>query len=429
MAEAPPLSLRDRIRQLEQAAHSPLTDGSSTLTSKGPTSSPRLHKATAAHSLTVQQVAHADDPLQQSVDAPRLPPAASPSTRTSGRSAPPPPKPPRPVWVTSKAREAPAAPASIDTGSKVETGRGERGRTSGGGGNPLTATLARSSDAASGGEHPSTQASLQSGSRPTSPSGSISPTSRSKPTLPARPPAATVPSPILSDPPRPRSVSACSDVLDQVEPSRNGTSAAPALPPRPAWARKPSPAASPGSLPIDGSRGSPPAPPSSHLGRRDSALRDTASSAAGSTGGHSLATFPAAGAFSGSSSSPALPPRPPRAPPSPAPQKTDTKSSAVVAGNARRRYDRLFSQCLEAAATARPSPGSEERLDGAVIGELWRRSRLDDALLRRIWCVRSVFLLSPTIQFLFSGAFFQRCPTICAPRLMEPIMSVSRTPS
>ncbi|KWU46522.1 hypothetical protein RHOSPDRAFT_31980 [Rhodotorula sp. JG-1b] len=390
MAEAPPLSLRDRIRQLEQAAHSPLTDGPSnrhttTLASKGPTSSPRLHNATAVHSLAVQQVAHADDPLQQSVDAPTLPPAASPSTRTSGRSAPPPPTPPRPVWVSSKARVTPTATLSPDMHPVAEAGRVDRDHATAGAG-PSQATLA-GSDVAPGGEQSSTQASLQSDSRPASASGSIPPTTRSKPALPARPPAATVPSPILSDPPRPRSVSACSDVLDQVSPSSTSTSAAPALPPRPAWARKPSPASSPGSLPAGGSRVSAPAP-TSHLERRDSDLRGTASSAAGSTGGHPLAPFPAAGALSGSSSSPALPPRPPRGTPSPAPQKTDTKSSAVVAANARRRYDRLFSQCVEAAAAAapaRPSPGSEERLDGAVIGELWRRNRLDDALLRRIW--------------------------------------------
>jgi hypothetical protein len=404
MEDARPLSLRERIRQLEQAAHSPLTDTSSTrhtttLASKGPTSARRLQNGTATHtSLAVQQVAHADDPLQQSADPTSLSSASSPpsAARTSGRSAqvePPPPKPPRPVWVTTKARETPTAPLSIDTGSEVEAGRGERDRIAGGGD-----SLARSSDAAPRGEHLSTQAPLQGNPRPTSPSRSISPTTRSiKPALPARPPAVTVTSPTRSDPPPPSSASHPASASARVDSPGTGTPAAPALPPRPAWARKPSPASSPGSPPASGWRESTPAP-TFHPERQDSSLRDTASSA-GSTG-TSLAAVPppAAGTLSGSSS-PALPPRPPRGAPAPAPQqKTDTRSSAVVSANARRRYDRLFSQCVEAAAaTARPTLGSEERLDGAVIGELWRRSRLDDAVLRRIWCVRSVLASSVTI--------------------------------
>lgn len=405
MEEARPLSLRDRIRQLEQAAHSPLTEPSSTrhstlTSSKGPTSSAqRRHHGTAAHSLSVQQVAHADDPLQQSHHATTLSPAISPSTPTSGRSAPPPLKPPRPVWVSSRTRDGAASGRNTDTRAEAETGRGDRDHATTGGG-PSQATLA-GPDVALRGAHPSTQitqAAHKIDSNSTSPSRSISPTMRSKPALPARPPAATVTSPIRSDTPQSSSISHPSAALTRINPSGTDIPAPPALPPRPAWARKPSPAASPGSLPIEGSRGSTPAPPSSHLGRRDSSRRDTASSA-GSTGGTSPATFPAAGAVPGSSSSssssPALPPRP-RGAPSPAPRKTETKSSAVVAAYARRRYDRLFSQCVEAAAaaaTARPpSVGSEERLDGAVIGELWRRSRLDDAVLRRIWCVLSLSL-------------------------------------
>lgn len=404
MEDARPLSLRERIRQLEQAAHSPLTDTSSTrhnttLASKGPTSARRLQNGTATHtSLAVQQVAHADDPLQQSADPTRLSSASSPpsAARTSGRSAqvePPPPKPPRPVWVTSNARETPTDPLSIDTGSKAGSGRGERDRIAGGGD-----SLARSSDAAPRREHPSTQAPLQGIPRPASPSGSISPTTRSiKPALPARPPAVTVTSPIRSDPLPPSSASHPTAASARVDSPGTGTPAAPALPPRPAWARKPSPATSPGSPPASGWRESTPAP-TFHSERQDSSLRDTASSA-GSTG-TSLAAVPppAPGTLSGSSS-PALPPRPQRGAPAPAPQqKTDTRSSAVVSANARRRYDRLFSQCVEAAAaTARPTLGSEERLDGAVIGELWRRSRLDDAVLRRIWCVRSVLASSVTI--------------------------------
>lgn len=52
---------------------------------------------------------------------------------------------------------------------------------------------------------------------------------------------------------------------------------------------------------------------------------------------------------------------------------------------ARKRYDRLFERCLGAAESQYGPTGG--RLDGRVVVELWRRSRLDDVQLRQIWCV------------------------------------------
>ncbi|GAA5898011.1 hypothetical protein JCM5296_001453 [Sporobolomyces johnsonii] len=50
---------------------------------------------------------------------------------------------------------------------------------------------------------------------------------------------------------------------------------------------------------------------------------------------------------------------------------------------ARKRYDRLFEQCLGA-----PSEGGQaDKLEGAVVKGLWERSRLPQAFLRKTWCV------------------------------------------
>ncbi|GAA5966443.1 hypothetical protein JCM21900_004420 [Sporobolomyces salmonicolor] len=51
---------------------------------------------------------------------------------------------------------------------------------------------------------------------------------------------------------------------------------------------------------------------------------------------------------------------------------------------ARKRYDRLFEQCLVAVA-ARSVGGEAEKLDGAVVKRLWERSRLSQAFLRQTW--------------------------------------------
>ncbi|GAA5937497.1 hypothetical protein JCM1841_006170 [Sporobolomyces salmonicolor] len=98
-----------------------------------------------------------------------------------------------------------------------------------------------------------------------------------------------------------------------------------------------------------------------------------------------------------SSSSPASTPIPSSASPvrtSPTRRKTPLGTRTGLNGGgakgrpmdprARKRYDRLFEQCLDAVG-ARSLGGEAEKLDGAVVKRLWERSRLSQAFLRQTW--------------------------------------------
>lgn len=50
---------------------------------------------------------------------------------------------------------------------------------------------------------------------------------------------------------------------------------------------------------------------------------------------------------------------------------------------AKRRYERVFGMCCS-------GEEGKERVEGAVVREVWKKSRLEEDDLRRIWCVSSL---------------------------------------
>ncbi|POY76650.1 hypothetical protein BMF94_0242 [Rhodotorula taiwanensis] len=391
------LSLKDRIRQLEQAAQSPLAGLSSSVR---PTSSTAnltgINPPPGSTRLSSQPVEQSDDPLQSGRTT--EPYAA---TRSNAASVPP-PKPPRPVWV-SKAKGDTVAQGSDTT--RAEATRVSAERTEPPHGNeqanpprlPTNGTVSR----------PATIAEASTASKPISQkSGEAtlhSSTSAPKPELPSRPPKPPSLSASLDSTSTTsiRNASSPSPISQSSKSASAATPAqpAPGLPPRPAWARKQSPSPAPAdngaildagrSAPLSGSRQ---VPSGTVLTRRDTTSTVKSVSSTGSL--QSLQGPPSASPRP--SPSPALPPRPRWTPPTskpateaPAPARTGTVTSnggepdADGARAARKRYDRLFERCLGVVEAQYGSTGG--RLDGRVVVELWRRSRLDDVQLRQIW--------------------------------------------
>lgn len=419
-----PLSLRDRIRQLEQAARSPLTSSASASASTFPPAaaaaatagSHRGPTSAAAQSLAVEPVAQADDPLQSRQESK---PYVSARSQTADQAAhgprptpprpPPPPKPlaARPVWNSTKPRtdsvatDAPGvAPKLVPVerrSAAAVTTSGVIGRNSASAAGPTTVKVSTTAAPI----HSRTDDATVTVDKPRSGYGAATPSPPAKPAVPARPAVATTSvarSPV-SDPLRAGTLSRTALTSDsgRADSPRTSSNSVPTLPPRPTWAQKPPPtAARDPALEAPTSRG--PGPVVLSTEYRNPLHWGTATPTA------STKDIQVAPRSDGKPDSPALPPRP-RWTPSPAmpdravsasePAPPAAGDSRTAGANARRRYDRLFSQCLEASpshstvGTGGASRGgpSSERLDAALVGEVWRRSRLDDAVLRKIWCV------------------------------------------
>ncbi|GAA6001008.1 hypothetical protein JCM10207_007372 [Rhodosporidiobolus poonsookiae] len=222
--------------------------------------------------------------------------------------------------------------------------------------------------------------------------------------------ATLAPAPAVSPAPKlPPRRAATLDPLSATVPAPTAVplAAAPSLPPRPTISTPAPPAPSnppplprraptlpsplqapPSSTASDTTAPVPPATrlllPSSRLTTHDPLSSSSSSSSAGPSRAPSFATR----------RGPAVPPKPARAPSSagggafpPSSLSAPNGRAEQVAARrpldprARRRYDRVFEALLAAA----PGEGEGGKVQGVAVREVWRRSRLGDDVLRRVW--------------------------------------------
>ncbi|GAA5978033.1 hypothetical protein JCM10908_004202 [Rhodotorula pacifica] len=402
---APPLSLRDRIRQLEQAAHSPLTFPSPTSTAAG---GPTSTSTSIRNALTVEQVSQADDPLQSAAATKPYAATSKGTGAESRKSLSPPPKPPRPVWVSRAKENTEEATGGTARPVFASGRRTDPDREASPGTGSAALLEATSTNLPLSTEPPAAPSTLTAeATKRRSAHGSDAPSlPTNKPSLPARLAETSSSSSSSSSRPATTSEPLRSSSVSSTDSTATATAPAPALPPRPAWARKPSPSPSPSTSPTSPSTAGSVAlsPISGPAANRPTPTAATVREMPERTAVAGSSAAPSAI----SSASPALPPRP-RWTPSPTPPasrpsaaepsaptvrapSTSSAAGTLESANARRRYNRLFSQCVEATASSsaavngnRTGRAGQERLDAALVGELWRRSKLEDAVLRKIW--------------------------------------------
>lgn len=433
-----PLSLRDRIRQLEQAADAPVQQprapSPSTVTAPLPPASPASHgtRTGAAPSGADEETAQGEgrsggatrrtpspprpqfaqlralynqsspsasspakslktesvkaDPLSAaapSVRAVALPQVAASSTLTSG--APAVPAKPKPLWAREKHKDA--GGAEVEAGRLEEAARVATSVTEDSKEGSVSSTTAKKAPA----PPPSRARPVQTlkTSQSASPKPADSAASSRSPSFPLRSATLDAPSPPLAPELPPRR-----STLGAPRLPASGSSTSPALPPRPSQftsasaspslpARRPDPPPRPGWVPPRSSaspassRTSSPAPPAATSSTfPSSSARPPLPSKPASQDPLTAPLKPAAA----TSPAPSLPARKPTLAPASAPG-TGSRNPAA----ARRRYDRVFDACVQAQAGA--GKENAERVSAEMVREVWKRSRLEDEVLGRIWCV------------------------------------------